>query len=62
MRERAVVFHGWDKVHEANVKQGLSWGCITLDWQFKDLVLEKIKEGSLMYVGVSKGAGKLSKL
>lgn len=54
IRDRAVVFHGWDKVHEANVKQGLSWGCITLDWAVKDGVLDKIKEGSMMYVGVSK--------
>jgi hypothetical protein len=53
IRSRAVVFHGWDGVHEANVIQGLSWGCITLDWTVKDGVLDKIKEGSLMYVGVS---------
>jgi hypothetical protein len=56
IRERAVVFHGWDKTHEANVIQGLSWGCITLDYAVKDGVLQKIKEGSLMYVGVS-GSG-----
>ena len=56
IRDRAVVFHGWDNVHESNVIQGLSWGCITLDWAVKDGVLEKIKEGSLMYVGVS-GSG-----
>lgn len=53
IRERAIVFHGWDKVKEADVKQGLSWGCITLDWIVKDGVLDKIKEGSLMYLGVS---------
>lgn len=53
IRDRAIVFHGWDKVKEANVIQGLSWGCITLDWSVKDGVLDKIKEGSLMYVGVS---------
>lgn len=54
IRDRAIVFHGWDKVREANVIQGLSWGCITLDWTVKDGVLDKIKEGSLMYVGVSR--------
>lgn len=54
VRARAIVFHGWDKVKEANVKQGLSWGCPTLDWSVKDAVLDKIKEGSLMYIGVSK--------
>jgi hypothetical protein len=56
IRARAVVFHGWDGVKEANVIQKMSAGCITLDWTVKDAVLEKIKEGSLMYVGVSKKA------
>lgn len=53
LRARAVIFHGWNGVHEANVIQGLTAGCITLDWKVKDSVLDKIKEGSLMYVGVS---------
>ena len=51
LRRRAVVMHGWDRVHERNVIQGLSWGCITLDWNVRDGVLDKIKEGSLLYVG-----------
>src|SRR5665213_1519758 len=51
IRDRAVVFHGWDGVHEANVIQGMSHGCITLDWTVKDAAIDKIKEGSLMYVG-----------
>lgn len=54
IRQRAIVFHGWDGVKEEAKIQGLSWGCITLDWNVKDGVLDKIKEGSLMYVGVSK--------
>lgn len=54
IRQRAIVFHGWDKVHERDVIQGRSWGCITLDWAVKDAVLDKIAEGSLMYSGVSK--------
>jgi hypothetical protein len=54
LRARSVVFHGWDGVKEGDVIQGLSRGCITLDWKFKDAVLEKIKEGSLLYVGLSK--------
>lgn len=53
LRDRAVIVHGWDNVHEANVIEGLSWGCITLDWKLKDAVIDKIKEGSLMYAGVS---------
>lgn len=51
LRRRAVVMHGWDKVHERNVIQGLSWGCITLDWSIRDDVLDKVKGGSLVYVG-----------
>ena len=54
IRRRAIVFHGWDGVKEEPRIQGLSWGCITLDWNVKDGVLDKIKEGSLMYIGVSK--------
>jgi hypothetical protein len=54
IRARAVVVHGWDKVHESNVIQGLSHGCMTLDWALKDAVIDEIKEGSLLYVGVSK--------
>lgn len=53
IRDRAVVFHGWDDVHEANVIQGMSKGCITLDWAIKDAAIDKIKEGSLLYVGQS---------
>lgn len=61
IRERAIVFHGWNGVHEADVIQGWSWGCITLDWKVKDAVLDKIKEGSLMYVGVSKEPAQIAK-
>ncbi|MGE3682692.1 MAG: murein L,D-transpeptidase catalytic domain-containing protein [Bdellovibrionales bacterium] len=54
VRERAVVLHGWDNAHEKPVIQGLSWGCPALDWTVKDAVIDKVKEGSLMYIGVSK--------
>jgi hypothetical protein len=53
VRQRAIVFHGWDYVTEANVIQNQSAGCVTLDWTVKDGVLDKIKEGSLMYIGLS---------
>lgn len=43
-----------DGVKEANVIQAMTWGCIALDWTVKDAVLDKIKEGALLYVGVSK--------
>ncbi len=54
IRERAIVLHGWDNAHERPVIQGLSWGCPALDWKVKDAVIDKVKEGSLMYIGVSK--------
>lgn len=54
VRERAIVLHGWDNAHERPVIQGLSWGCPALDWTVKDGVIDKVKEGSLMYIGVSK--------
>jgi hypothetical protein len=54
IRERAIVFHGWDGVKEQNQIQGLTAGCIALDWVVKDAVLDKIKNGSLMLVGVAK--------
>lgn len=54
MRARAVVFHGWDGVKEANIIQQRSNGCITLDWSVKDGVLEKIRDGSLMSIGAVK--------
>ena len=53
IRARAIVFHGWDKVKEENIIQGMSWGCWTIDWKYKDAFVDKIKEGSLFYAGVS---------
>lgn len=54
VRPRAIVFHGWEKAHEKNVIQGLGWGCPAVDYAVRDGILDKIKEGSLMYIGVSK--------
>ena len=51
IRDRAIVFHGWEKTVEGNVIQDRSQGCITLDYKVKDSVLDKIKEGSLINVG-----------
>lgn len=53
LRKRAVVVHGWDDVKEDHVIQGLSWGCVTLDWKLKDGVIDKIANGSLLYLGQS---------
>ena len=54
IRDRAIIFHGMDGVKEANVIQAMTWGCVALNWTVKDAVLDKIKEGALLYVGVSK--------
>lgn len=54
MRARAVVFHGSNYVKEEDFVQGMSQGCLAMDWDVKDAILERIKEGSLMYLGVSR--------
>lgn len=54
LRERAIVLHGWDDAHEKDVIQGLSWGCPAMDWNVILKVIGQVKEGSLMYMGVSK--------
>jgi hypothetical protein len=53
-RERAVVVHGWDRVVEQPIKQGLSLGCPALDWSVKDHIIDQIKEGSLILFGMSR--------
>ncbi len=54
VRERAIVLHGFDTAYQRPVKQGLGWGCPALDWTVKDGVIDKVAEGSLMYIGVAK--------
>ncbi len=51
VRERAVVIHGSDKVHERPEVQGLSQGCPALDWDVKDGIIDKIQAGSLINMG-----------
>ena len=53
IRSRAIVFHGWKPVVEANQIQAMSWGCITSDLRFRDRIIDQLKDGSLMYVAVS---------
>jgi hypothetical protein len=53
IRERAIVFHGWKPVKEANIVQPRSWGCITSDLKLRDGIIDKIKNGSLMLVDLS---------
>ncbi len=53
VRERAVVFHGWKKAKEKNVKQERSHGCFAFDFAVRDAIINKIKGGSLIYANVS---------
>ncbi len=53
MRERAIVFHGWAPVVEANQLQPLSWGCVTSDLDYRDGIINKIKNGSLMLIDLA---------
>jgi hypothetical protein len=48
-RSRAIVVHGADYVDEDRSKQGLSWGCPALDRGVSRQVIDKIKNGSLIF-------------
>ena len=52
-RDRAVVVHTASYVKEGNSKQGRSWGCLVLDEDVKDAIVDKIKGGSVIYAGLS---------
>jgi L,D-transpeptidase-like protein len=49
LRERAVVVHGADYVHDKAVIQGRSNGCPAVPMDQRTKVINLIKEGSLMY-------------
>ena len=55
VRERAVVIHGADYVHDSDVKQGRSWGCFALAMTMRTSVIDRLKGGSLIYAGRSQG-------
>lgn len=52
-RSRAIVIHGADYVKEAAVKQGRSWGCPAVTMSKRTAVVNALKEGSLIYAGLS---------
>lgn len=54
IRERAITLHGWDNAHEAPVIQGLTYGCLTFDWTVKDVIVDKLRDGALINIGISK--------
>lgn len=54
VRDRAVVIHGADYVQEASVIQGRSWGCPAVAMENRDAVVNRLKNGSLIFAGLSK--------
>lgn len=48
-RERAIVIHGADYVDPSRSKMGRSFGCPALEQRYKDEVIDKIKDGALIY-------------
>lgn len=53
VRARAVVIHGADYVHDADVAQGRSWGCLAVSMGQRTAVVDRLKGGSLIYAGRS---------
>lgn len=49
VRPRAVVIHGSEYVYDRDVIQGRSWGCFALSMTTRTFVIDRLKEGSLIY-------------
>jgi len=52
-RSRAVVVHGANYVSEAEKIQGRSLGCPAVTHDFRDKLINQIKDGSMIYAGLS---------
>lgn len=52
-RSRAIVVHGASYVNEKPVIQGRSLGCPAVTRDFRDKLINQIKNGSLIYAGLS---------
>ncbi len=53
-RARAIVMHGANYILDQNVKQGRSWGCITISFNRKNEIVDMLRGGSLLYAAKSK--------
>lgn len=53
-RRRSVVIHGADYVRNDGSKPGRSFGCPALSMKVKEHYIDRTKEGSLIYAGLSK--------
>ena len=51
--ERAVVIHAADYVQDKEVQQGRSWGCPAVSNANRDVVIDALKGGALIYAGLS---------
>lgn len=51
-RARAVVLHGAAYVNENGAKQGRSWGCLAVPMDERDLFVDRLSGGSLIYAGL----------
>lgn len=54
-RSRAIVIHGASYVQESSVIQGRSWGCPAVTMNYRDTVINALKNKSLIYAVVDKG-------
>lgn len=52
-RRRAIVIHGASYVKDLDVIQGRSWGCPAVASANRDKVIGQLKQGSLLYIGLS---------
>jgi hypothetical protein len=57
VRSRDIVIHGADYVKNQDIKQGMSWGCFALDMAVHDAIATELKDGSLIYSGLSADDG-----
>jgi hypothetical protein len=53
VRSRAIVVHSAAYVHDSDVKQGRSSGCLAVSSAQKDRVVSALKNGSIIYAGLS---------
>lgn len=53
VRARAIVVHSAAYVKDAAIKQGMSAGCLAVPDKFRTQVVDLLKNGSLIYAGLS---------
>jgi hypothetical protein len=56
VRERSIVVHGAAYVHDSNTKAGRSQGCLAVSMAEHSHVVSLLKQGSIIYAGISGSA------